>query len=246
MNSLTLIKYANQNTRLPSDFYGRSRGYSFSSSEQTSRSSTGSSDVSSLHRTSSAASDTSTSASSITSTPTRKRLHRRTVSGSSFQLPRAFQSVHKKTQPHSHSKSLTPLPPPPPPPATPQQRPRQPPLRPRRPSEEALRLRAEEAARLRAEEAARLRAEEAVQLRLKEATRLRSKEATQSRSKEAVVKLPTIRPLATQWQCSDLVVRCKDNVYQVDRVIMCYHSKWFARICAIMKTPVSPVILNFT
>jgi hypothetical protein len=43
---------------------------------------------------------------------------------------------------------------------------------------------------------------------------------------------------ATQWQCSDLVVRCKEDVYHVDRTIMCYHSKWFARICAIMRSSV--------
>jgi hypothetical protein len=36
-----------------------------------------------------------------------------------------------------------------------------------------------------------------------------------------------------------LVVKCKNDVYHVDRTIMCYHSKWFARICAIMRAPVS-------
>ncbi|KAH7081312.1 hypothetical protein BKA63DRAFT_205958 [Paraphoma chrysanthemicola] len=49
--------------------------------------------------------------------------------------------------------------------------------------------------------------------------------------------LPTIRPSNTQWQCSDLVVKCKDDVYHVDRSIMSYQSKWFARICSIMRTP---------
>jgi len=44
---------------------------------------------------------------------------------------------------------------------------------------------------------------------------------------------------ATDGPCSDIVVRCKSDVYHVDRVIMCYHSRWFARICAVILTPVS-------
>ncbi|KAJ4374934.1 hypothetical protein N0V83_002012 [Neocucurbitaria cava] len=41
------------------------------------------------------------------------------------------------------------------------------------------------------------------------------------------------------WQCSDLVVRCKNDVYHVDRVIMCYHSRWFAKVCAVVISPKS-------
>jgi hypothetical protein len=145
------------------------------------------------------------------------RLSRLRTKGRSYNIGEQYLEVLFSYHGLSHSDTFTQLPPPPAPPAPPQQRPRQPPLRPRRPSEEALRLRSEEALRLRSEEALRVR------------------------PKEAAVTPPTIRPSATQWQCSDLVVRCKDNVYQVDRVIMCYHSKWFARICAIMKTPVSLV-----
>ena len=44
---------------------------------------------------------------------------------------------------------------------------------------------------------------------------------------------------ATEGPCSDLVVRCKSDVYHVDRVIMCYHSRWFARVCAVVLSPVS-------
>jgi hypothetical protein len=163
-----------------------------------------SSDASSLYRTSSTTSNGSTSASSVSSTETStKAKHRRTVSGSSFHIPRAFQPFHKKARSYSQTQPQSPvqtklqkLPPPPPPPQ--QQRPRQPPPRPRRPSQEALRW------------------------------------------QEPPAALPTIRPSATQWQCSDLVVRCKADVYHVDRKIMIYHSKWFERICAIMRTPVSP------
>jgi hypothetical protein len=43
---------------------------------------------------------------------------------------------------------------------------------------------------------------------------------------------------AAEWQCSDLVVRCKNDVYHVDRDVMCYHSHWFARVCAVLKSPV--------
>jgi hypothetical protein len=43
---------------------------------------------------------------------------------------------------------------------------------------------------------------------------------------------------AAEWQCSDLVVRSKRDVYHVDRVIMCYHSRWFARVCAVVISPV--------
>jgi hypothetical protein len=170
-----------------------------------------SSDASSLYRTSSTTSNGSTSASSVSSTETSTRpQHRRTVSGTSFHMPRAFQPFHKKarsysqTQPASQSPVQSPvhtklqkLPPPPPPPPQ-QQRPRQPPPRPRRPSQEALRL------------------------------------------KELFVTSPTARPSAAQWQCSDLVVRCKGDVYHVDSTILCYYSQWFKRICAIMRNPVSP------
>jgi hypothetical protein len=188
--------------RLPTDLYSRPRRYSANNQQGSSRLSSGASDASSLHRTSSTTSNASTSASSVSSTEARpadkqrRVLHRRTVSGNSFHLPRSFQPFHKKaqSQPNSTSEQQRQLPPPPPPP--PQQRPRQPPPRPRRPSEEALRC------------------------------------------KEPHVTLPTARPSATQWQCSDLVVRCKSDVYHVDSTIMCYHSKWFARICAIMKSPV--------
>lgn len=51
------------------------------------------------------------------------------------------------------------------------------------------------------------------------------------------VEAPASKP-AVEWQCSDLVVRCKSDVYHVDRVIMCYHSRWFARVCAIVMSPV--------
>ena len=43
---------------------------------------------------------------------------------------------------------------------------------------------------------------------------------------------------AAGWQCSDLVVRCKDDVYHVDRVIVSYHSRWFAKVSAIVLSPV--------
>ncbi|KAG9190311.1 hypothetical protein G6011_08399 [Alternaria panax] len=46
-------------------------------------------------------------------------------------------------------------------------------------------------------------------------------------------------PPVTESQCSDLVVRSKRNVYHVDRVIMCYHSRWFARVCAVVISPKS-------
>lgn len=45
------------------------------------------------------------------------------------------------------------------------------------------------------------------------------------------------KPVA-DWQCSDLVVRCGNEVYHVDRVIMSYHSRWFAKVCAVVKSPV--------
>jgi hypothetical protein len=48
-------------------------------------------------------------------------------------------------------------------------------------------------------------------------------------------------PPAAEWQCSDLVVRSKRDVYHVDRVIMCYHSRWFARVCAVVMSPVRSV-----
>lgn len=50
---------------------------------------------------------------------------------------------------------------------------------------------------------------------------------------------PTSLQTTVEWQCSDLVVRCKNDVYHVDRDVMCYHSRWFARICTIIKSPVS-------
>ncbi|KAH6864899.1 hypothetical protein BKA58DRAFT_234946 [Alternaria rosae] len=46
-------------------------------------------------------------------------------------------------------------------------------------------------------------------------------------------------PPAAEWQCSDLVVRSKRDVYHVDRSIMCYHSRWFARVCAVVMSPKS-------
>lgn len=51
---------------------------------------------------------------------------------------------------------------------------------------------------------------------------------------------------AADWQCSDLVVRCKNDVYHVDRVIMCYHSRWFARVCAVLIVPVSRLLLFYS
>lgn len=51
------------------------------------------------------------------------------------------------------------------------------------------------------------------------------------------VEEPAPKP-ATEWQCSDLVVRCKNDVYHVDRVIMCYHSRWFEKVCAVVISPV--------
>ncbi|KAF2818348.1 hypothetical protein CC86DRAFT_158248 [Ophiobolus disseminans] len=176
----------------PLDLYRPTR-YSVSGSNAGSRLSTTSSDASSLHRTSSTASNTSTSASSVGSVDAKRRpQHRKTLSGSSFTLPRVFQPFHKKAQSQPHAEYQRQLPPPPPPP---QYQQRQPPLRPRRPSEETLRW------------------------------------------STHVASLPTIRPSTSQWQCSDLVVKCKDDVYHVDRTIMCHHSRWFSRICAIMRTP---------
>ncbi|KAF1941362.1 hypothetical protein EJ02DRAFT_347992 [Clathrospora elynae] len=46
--------------------------------------------------------------------------------------------------------------------------------------------------------------------------------------------VPSTPKPATEWQCSDLVVRCKNDVYHVDRVIMCHHSRWFAKVCAVV------------
>lgn len=45
-------------------------------------------------------------------------------------------------------------------------------------------------------------------------------------------------PPAAEGKISDLVVRCRSDVYHVDRVIMCYHSRWFARVCAVVMSPV--------
>ncbi|KAH4019284.1 hypothetical protein HBI81_192550 [Parastagonospora nodorum] len=189
---------------LPSDLYNCPRRYSVNKrAEANSRLSTTSSDASSLHRTSSTTSHASTS-SSVSSPDTKKTQHRRTISGSSFRLPKAFQPFHKKVRSQSHSQPTSePRQRLPPPPSPPQQRPRQPPPRPRRPSQEAL----------------------------------QSKEPLVTLSPKRPVTLPAAPSFATQWQCSDLVVRCKTDMYHVDRTIMCYHSKWFARICAIMKTP---------
>ncbi|KNG46321.1 btb poz-like protein [Stemphylium lycopersici] len=44
---------------------------------------------------------------------------------------------------------------------------------------------------------------------------------------------------ADEGKASDLVVRCRSDVYHVDRVIMCYHSRWFARVCAVVMSPKS-------
>jgi hypothetical protein len=48
-----------------------------------------------------------------------------------------------------------------------------------------------------------------------------------------------VSPPTADWQCSDLVVRCRNDVYHVDRVIMSYHSRWFAKVSAIILSPVS-------
>ena len=53
---------------------------------------------------------------------------------------------------------------------------------------------------------------------------------------EPIVSAPS--PPAAGGQCSDLVVRSKRDVYHVDRAIMCYHSRWFARVCAVVISPV--------
>lgn len=39
-------------------------------------------------------------------------------------------------------------------------------------------------------------------------------------------------------------MRCKQDVYHVDRVILSYHSRWFAKVCAIVASPVCTVIQN--
>lgn len=254
------------------DLYSRPRRPSFSRPETATRVSIVSSDASSLHRASSTASNSSGSASSVSSAEiTTKAQHRRSISGNSFHLPKALQPFHKKALSHSHvqghaqpesesksrsqptspqspkvppnrlrrappqahqnskARSLSqpipprslptpPLPPPPPPPS----RPRQPPPRPRRPSQEELRWK-----------------EPLVTLsQTQQKPRIPPRD--ERWCKEPVATLPPAQPsAATQWQCSDLVVRCKSDVYHVDRTIMCYHSKWFARICAIMKHSVS-------
>ncbi|KAH9861432.1 hypothetical protein J1614_011178 [Plenodomus biglobosus] len=52
------------------------------------------------------------------------------------------------------------------------------------------------------------------------------------------VQTPPPEPKSTvEWQCSDLVVRCRSDVYHVDRVILSYHSRWFAKVCAVVITP---------
>ncbi|CBY02386.1 hypothetical protein IAQ61_006970 [Plenodomus lingam] len=49
---------------------------------------------------------------------------------------------------------------------------------------------------------------------------------------------PLPEPKSTvEWQCSDLMVRCRSDVYHVDRSIMSYHSRWFAKVCAVVITP---------
>jgi hypothetical protein len=63
-------------------------------------------------------------------------------------------------------------------------------------------------------------------------------------STSVILPPPVVSPVsesapAADWQCSDLVVRCKNDVYHVDRVIMSYHSRWFAKVSAIVLSPVS-------
>jgi hypothetical protein len=60
---------------------------------------------------------------------------------------------------------------------------------------------------------------------------------------EPIVSAPS--PPAAGGQCSDLVVRSKRDVYHVDRAIMCYHSRWFARVCAVVISPVR-LVPSFT
>ncbi|KAH7378252.1 hypothetical protein BKA66DRAFT_571682 [Pyrenochaeta sp. MPI-SDFR-AT-0127] len=68
----------------------------------------------------------------------------------------------------------------------------------------------------------------------------------QRRSEPVPTSAPLLAPVhveettpkpAADWQCSDLVVRCRNDVYHVDRVIMCYHSRWFEKVCAVVIAP---------
>ena len=45
-------------------------------------------------------------------------------------------------------------------------------------------------------------------------------------------------PPVTEAKGSDLVVQCRNRTYNCDRAIMSYHSRWFARVCAIVMSPV--------
>lgn len=39
-------------------------------------------------------------------------------------------------------------------------------------------------------------------------------------------------------QQADLLVRCRDDDYHVDRSIMCHHSQWFAKVYSKVNYPV--------
>ena len=45
-------------------------------------------------------------------------------------------------------------------------------------------------------------------------------------------------------QQADLLVRCRDDDYHVDRSIMCHHSKWFAKVYSKVNYPVGSLSLN--
>ena len=50
----------------------------------------------------------------------------------------------------------------------------------------------------------------------------------------------------TDAQQADLLVRCRDDDYHVDRSIMCHHSRWFAKVYSKVYYPVRSVTPSIT
>lgn len=43
-------------------------------------------------------------------------------------------------------------------------------------------------------------------------------------------------------QQADLLVRCQDDDYHVDRSVMCHHSTWFAKVYSKVNYPVNFIV----
>ncbi|KAF2134847.1 hypothetical protein P153DRAFT_402657 [Dothidotthia symphoricarpi CBS 119687] len=57
---------------------------------------------------------------------------------------------------------------------------------------------------------------------------------------------PSATPTYPDRSCTDLLVRCKSELYNVNRAVVCGHSQWFTNVCARVATTASKCVIDLS